>query len=89
MTPIGSQRADELGLIRALGLIYYGNFLRRQYSFSWRLEGGMEIVEENYREKRVQLNKPVQRGGNSNTTEKTVMVAPMCVARCKDLGVRE
>ena len=40
-------------------------------------------IEKKYRERRVQLNKPVQYGGNNNITEKNVMphVASMCVAR--------
>ena len=33
------------------------------------VEEAMEI-EENYRERRVQLNKPAQCGGNGNITEK-------------------
>ena len=45
-------------------------------------------IEKKYRERRVQLNRPVQYGGNSNITEKTVMLRP-CVNTWKVLCERE
>ena len=39
------------------------------------VEEAMEI-DKSYRERRVQLNKPGQYGGNSNITEKTVILRP-------------
>ena len=45
-------------------------------------------IEKKYRERRVQLNRPVQYGGNSNITEKTVISRP-CVNTWKVLCERE
>ena len=45
-------------------------------------------IEKNYREKRVQLNRPVQCGGNSNITEKTVISCP-CVNTAEGCSMLE
>ena len=46
--------------------------------------------EKNYRERRIQLNKPVQCGGNSNVTGENFNAASMWVARIRiDRDVRE